>query len=93
MRKIEIVEQLVSTTTLTKSQAGEAVEGVFNALSHALTHGESIYVRGFATFKACTSKQKNARDIRRGTIVTVPARKTAKLIISKQLKNQMNQYE
>lgn len=90
MKKSDIVEQVISNTTLSRSQAIAAVDGVFEAIAKSLCKGESVYIRGFATFKTRISKEKKARNIGKGTVVTIPAQRTAKLIISKQLKSRMN---
>ena len=89
MTKNEIADHIVSTTTLSRSQAIKAIDGVFETIGNSLCKGESVYVRGFATFKAYTSKERNARNISTGETVFVPARRSAKLIISKELKNKM----
>ncbi len=90
MRKVEIIDAIVDNTDLNRTKAKEAVECVFNAMGEALINGESIYIRGFATIKARTSKPKTARNISRNTSMLVPARKDAKLIICKRLKTLMN---
>lgn len=90
MKKIEIVEHIVSNTTISRSQAIQAVDCVFDAIENSLSRGESVYIRGFATIKAYTSKRKKARNISKGTTVVIPAQRSAKLVISKQLKARMN---
>lgn len=90
MRKIEIAESVVSKTTLSKSQAIAAVDSVFASISEALANGNSVYIRGFATFKAYKSKAKTARNIKKGTSLTIPPHNTVKLKPSKELKNLMN---
>lgn len=90
MKKIDIVEHVVSTTTLSRSQAIDAVESVFAAIGESLCKGENVYIRGFATFKVHNSKEKKARNISKGTAVIISAHRTAKLIVSNQLKEAMN---
>lgn len=90
MTKAELVEQVLNTTTLSRSQAIDAVESVFNAVAGSLCKGENVYIRGFATFKAVTLKARKARNISKGVEMNIPARKSAKLIISKQLFNRLN---
>lgn len=90
MRKIEIAEHVISNTNLTKSQANEAVDCVFEAIAKSLAKGENVYVRGFGTFKAVTTKERNGRNISKGTTVRIPARNTAKLVVSNNLKEMMN---
>ena len=90
MKKNEIVEHVINNTTISRSQAIQAVDCVFDAIENSLCRGESVYIRGFATIKAYTSKRKKARNISKGTTVVIPSQRSAKLIISKQLKAQMN---
>ena len=89
MKKIEIVEHIINNTNSNRSQAIQAVDCVFDAIRNSLCRGESVYIRGFATIKTYTSKRKKARNISKGTTVVIPAQRSAKLIISKQLKTQM----
>lgn len=90
MKKSDIVDQVVSSTTLSRSQAIDGVEAVFAVISESLSKGENVYVRGFGTFKVRTAKERKARNIGKGTTVIIPAQRTAKLIVSKQLKFRMN---
>ena len=50
----------------------------------------SIFIRGFATIKAVTTAPKKARNISKGVTVSIPAKNTAKLVLSKELKERMN---
>ena len=90
MRKAEIVEHVVANTTLSRSQAMEAIAGVFGAIEKSLCKGESVYVRGFATFKAYTKKARKGHDFKNGTSVDLPERNFAKLVLSKELKEKLN---
>lgn len=93
MKKIDIVDYIVSNTTLSRSQAIAATESVVEAICNSLTKGESVFIRGFATIKAVTTAPKKARNISAGTVVTIPAQNTAKLVLSKELKERMNMKE
>ena len=44
MRKIEIVEHVINNTTISRSQAIQAVDCAFDAIEKALCKGESVYV-------------------------------------------------
>ena len=82
MRKIEIVEHVINNTTISRSQAIQAVDCAFDA--------ESVYIRGFGTIKTYITKERKARNIYKRTTVIIPARRTVKLVVSKQLKEKMN---
>ncbi len=90
MKKSDIVEQVVRGTALSRSQAIDGVEAVFAVISDSLCKGENVYVRGFGTFKVRTAKERKARDIGKGKTVVIPAHRTAKLVVSNQLKYRMN---
>lgn len=90
MRKAEIVEHIVADTTLSRSQAIEAVESVFGTIGKSLCKGESVYIRGFATFKPYTKKARKAHNFTKGTSIDLPAQNYAKIVLSKDLKERMN---
>lgn len=75
---------------MTRSQAMAATEGLISAISDALVAGETLTLRGLATIKPVTLAARTARDIRAGKIIDVPARRSVKLVLSKELKNRMN---
>lgn len=61
MRKIEIVEHVINNTTISRSQAIQAVDCAFDAIEKALCKGESVYIRGFGTIKTYITKERKAR--------------------------------
>lgn len=76
MRKIEIVEHVINNTTISRSQAIQAVDCAFDAIEKALCKGESVYIRGFGTIKTYITKERKARNIYKRTTVIIPARRT-----------------
>lgn len=90
MKKNDIVDFIINNTTLSRSQAIAATEAVVEAISQSLVKGESVFIRGFATIKAVTTAPKKARNISKGVTVSIPAKNTAKLVLSKELKERMN---
>lgn len=90
MTKNEIVNALCENCDLPKSLAIHAVDCMVQVLSDAFCRGENVYLRGFATMEVKTTKEKKARNISAGTTVVIPAQRTVKFKISKQLKDRMN---
>lgn len=90
MKKNDIVDYVINNTTLSRSQAIAATESVVEAISNSLINGESVFIRGFATIKAIQKAPKKARNISKGVTVYISAQNTAKLVLSKELKNRMN---
>lgn len=75
---------------LPKSTALHVVEGVTDILSDAFVRGDNVYLRGFGTLEVKTTKEKKARNINAGTTVIIPAQRTVKFKVSKQLKDRLN---
>ena len=75
---------------LPKSTALHVVEGVTDILSDAFVRGDNVYLRGFGSLEVRSDREKKARNISAGTVITVPACRTVKFRISKQLKNRIN---
>lgn len=90
MTKNDIAAAICSTHDLPKATAISVVDTVINTLADSFVSGENIYLRGFGTFNVKTTAEKKARNINAGTTVVVPAGRTVKFRISKELKNRMN---
>lgn len=73
MRKLELADALASKTGLRKSDALVAIDGLIEAAKDAFVRGSNIYLRGFGTFRLEQRAAKKARNIKKGTIVNVPA--------------------
>ncbi|MDE7081044.1 MAG: integration host factor subunit beta [Muribaculaceae bacterium] len=86
MTKADLIERLVCRG-LTRSVATQAVEGFITEMAASLAAGESIFLRGFATFRVRLTAPKKARDIKNGSTVLIPARRDVKLILSHRIKD------
>ena len=85
MTKLEISRELADRAGLTLADATRSTDAFFYILKDAFANGRDIFVRGFGTFKGIERKPRVARDIRKGTQVIIPARKTVKFIPSNQI--------
>lgn len=90
MTKKDIVDYIVNNTTLRRSQAIAAIDSMADAITGSLVRGESVHIRGFATIKFIITKPRKARDITRKTVVSVPPKKSAKLMLCKALRERLN---
>lgn len=90
MTKNDIVKAVCENCEVPKSTAIHAVDCMMQVLSDALVNGDNVYLRGFGTFVVKTTKEKKARNISKGTVVIVPAQRTVKFKLSKQLKKRIN---
>lgn len=92
MIKEQIIE-IVESEGVARPTAIKAVNAVINAIADSLKHGDTVYLRGLATFKVRLAPPKIARDINAGKTIIVPERKTVKLILSKEIKKALDSYE
>lgn len=90
MTKQDIIDHLTLDCGLHRSSAIRAVEGVINSISGALARGEAVTLRGFATIKSVDVAEKVGRNIATGTPVVIPAHRSVRLILSKELKEKLN---
>ena len=90
MTKQDIIDKLTYECGLKHSSAIVAVNGVFEAITEALKQGDNVYIRNFATFKVVDVPERPARNIQTGEQIVVPPCRKVKLIMSKELKTEMN---
>lgn len=90
MKKENIVDHVFNNSDLTKVQAIQAVEEVIKAMTDALGKGDSIHLRGFATFKARMRKAKPAQNISKKETIMLPPRRDVKLVLGKEILRRLN---
>lgn len=88
MKKKEIIEKMMAECKITNKQAVKAFESVINTIKAALAHEEDVCIRGFATLKVVSTKQRPSNL--NGIKTTIPPCKKIKIVPSKELKKQMN---
>ena len=69
--KLDIVNEVVNRTGITKTRAEMAVETVFDTLKKALAAGDRIELRGFGVFNVKARKTGVGRNPRTGEEVAI----------------------
>jgi DNA-binding protein HU-beta len=70
--KLDIINEVVNKTGITKTKAEMAVETVFESMKRALGQGERIELRGFGIFNVRPRKTGIGRNPRTGAEVAIP---------------------
>ena len=83
--KLDIVNEVVSRTGITKTRAEIAVETVFESLKKALASGDRIELRGFGVFNVKARKTGVGRNPRTGQEVDIPPGKAVRFKPGKDL--------
>jgi len=62
--KLDIINEVVNRTGITKTKAELAVETVFESMKKALSTGDRIELRGFGVFKRASAQNRHRTKIR-----------------------------
>lgn len=90
MNKQELIGSVAETTGLTRSDAGKAVESVFDSISAALKKGDEVRLVGFGTFSVSKRKASTGRNPRTGEPMSISASTQPKFKAGKGLKDAVN---
>ena len=90
MNKNDLVSAVASSTAMSKVDSAKAVEGVFDAISGALSSGGDVRIVGFGTFSVANRKATTGRNPRTGQAIQIPASKQPKFKAGKGLKDAVN---
>ena len=85
MIKLDIVNEVVNRTGITKTRAEMAVETVFESLKKALAAGDRIELRGFGVFNVKARKTGVGRNPRTGQEVSIRPGKAVRFKPGKEL--------
>jgi len=88
--KNDLIGMVADKAALTKAQAGEAVDAVFDAIAASLTKGEEVRLVGFGTFAVSKRKASIGRNPATGAEIKIPASNQAKFKPGKGLKDAIN---
>ncbi len=85
MIKLDIVNEVVNRTGITKTKAELAVDTVFLTMRKALAAGNRIELRGFGVFNVKPRKTGIGRNPRTGEEVSIPPGKAVRFKPGKEL--------
>lgn len=85
MIKLDIINEVVNRTGITKTKAEMAVETVFETMKSALAEGQRIELRGFGIFNVRPRKTGIGRNPRTGAEVAIPPGKAVRFKPGKEL--------
>jgi integration host factor subunit beta len=90
MTKADLVEQVAKETDMTKKDAEQLVEVVFESIIGALNKGDKIELRGFGSFRVRERNARKGRNPKTGETVSIPAKRVAYFKPGKELKDIVN---
>ena len=85
--KLDIINDVVNRTGITKTKAEIAVETVFESMKKALAGSDRIELRGFGVFVVRPRKTGIGRNPRTGAEVSIPPGKAVRFKPGKELQS------
>lgn len=90
MTKADLVEKVAKDAEMTKKDAEQLVEIVFDSIIGALKGGDKIELRGFGSFRTRKRNARKGRNPKTGAAVSIPAKRVAYFKPGKELKEVIN---
>ncbi|WP_228244330.1 HU family DNA-binding protein [Porphyrobacter sp. GA68] len=90
MNKNDLISAVAETSGLSRSDASNAVEGVFDAIQKALVKGDDVRLVGFGTFTVAKRKASTGRNPQTGEPMEIKASNQPKFKAGKGLKDSVN---
>ena len=87
MIKVDLVNQIVARTGVSKTKAEQAVDTIFSAMKQALKRDNRIELRGFGVFSVKPRKTGIGRNPRTGSEVSIPPGKAVRFKPGKDLQS------
>lgn len=87
MTKTELIDKIASSASLTKADAGRALDATLDAIKAALKKGQKVTLVGFGTFSVSKRKARKGRNPRTGEEIKIAATKVPKFTAGKTLKD------
>lgn len=90
MTKADLVESVAKEAEMTKKDAEQLVEIIFESIVNTLNKGEKIELRGFGSFRIRHRNARKGRNPKTGEAVSIPAKRVAYFKPGKDLKELIN---
>ena len=90
MTKADLVETVAKEAEMTKKDAEQLVEIIFDSIVGTLNKGEKIELRGFGSFRVRERDARKGRNPKTGEAVNIPAKRVAYFKPGKDLKELIN---
>lgn len=90
MNKSELIDQIWLKTQLQKKDCAAALDAALEAITGALSAGDSVRLVGFGTFEVKERGERTGRNPRTREPVTIPASRAPVFKAGKQLRDAVN---
>lgn len=85
MNKADLIEAIAKDVSLSKADAGRALDSITKRITQSLKKGENVTLVGFGTFSVTKRKARTGRNPQTGEAIKIKARKVPKFKAGKDL--------
>jgi DNA-binding protein HU-beta len=78
MNKSDLINEIASSTGLTKTKANQVIDSMVDAIGSSLSNGEKVTLVGFGTFETIDRIGRMGRNPKTGDEVVIPPKRVAK---------------
>ena len=90
MKKAELLAEVANKTGLSKSDVDAVIKATIDVITEAVAKGDKVSFIGFGSFEPTTRAGRKAKIPGTDKVVDVPASKSVKFKVGKQLKEAVN---
>ena len=90
MTKQDLIAKMAETASLSKKDAGAALDALTASIQEALKKDDKIQLVGFGSWEVRARAARTGRNPQSGTTITIPASKTPAFSAGKALKDALN---
>jgi DNA-binding protein HU-beta len=90
VNKSELIGAIAEGSSLTKADAGRALDATIEAITNSLKDGEPVTLIGFGTFEVRDRAARSGRNPRTGETIQIKASKNPAFKAGKALKDAVN---
>jgi len=90
MNKQELIDAVAASTGDTKAATGATIDAILDAVTRAVTSGDSVQLVGFGSFSTGQRAARVGRNPATGAEIQIAAAKTVKFTAGKAFKDAVN---
>lgn len=90
MNKTDLIEAIASNASLSKADAGRALDAIINSVTDTLRSGDQVTLTGFGTFIVRERSARTGRNPQTGDPISIKAAKVPSFRAGKALKDAVN---
>ena len=86
-----MAKEVAEDAGITKADASQAIDAIFDAIQESLKKGESVALVGFGSFKVSKRNARTGRNPRTGEAISIPETMAPSFSAGKTLKEAVNE--